>query len=1138
MWRNAFRLLAKRMPPFSLRTGRSPTRRLGQRRSGGSALYSLGALRNALGGNTGVRSLSPAMRKRLVELLSARSSKTKKHKSLSTVRSSPRIHGGYISRNRSGGGSSSSATLREGTKKRKVLGSKKYSRKTSPSRRRITGKSNSKLHSAAKKLRMRRSRTHSAKRRKRKGKGKLLSNRGSKKMLLTSPGESMKAPPLANGKTLLPSNAPERSEAHAMKPVEAAASAAVVPILHSSGVPQPASSLQVASQNSVRGVPGGSPLNHSESSATGRSASFSALPSSLLGNGTPSASNSNRSPPTGSSTSTVLDPPPRINYHLATAVATVVVPAVANEMLEGMRHVVTRASRDGNLSERTSAASAQQMEEYYMASKGPLFATAVIAGTNAVKLSSTILPLCQPVGIQKCSFTFRRRSLPQSLRPSGLPHRVVLRKRATPPSSIVPKRPEYSVLYCFCTVATSEKKAGGVEMEALAGATVAATTMYDMLRQLPSSQEDGLMLGEAFVLAKRGGQGDFIKLLMSESTPPSTAVIRPNHAAPSPSTAFPPSPLPHYSPRPPPAATGAPVFPPPPRSLSSSYPTSSQPPLASSSFSVPPRREEKQEERAPLPQPQVSRSSSQKEHKEELAKLVKSSREDITHKHLEAKSGIKSKETKEEVEEVEEEDEERVEERIIEEKEEKEEQHLRKKKDSKVVTREIGVSSGQVSHSHSTASSRSSSPRSEGRSLTEGTTPLTPPSVQQSPSVAEKGENPLPMLDQNLSNTTQLSSSMNKKARAPAPPVDTSVVPAAVPPHLPGELPITRGSTTSGDVVSWWQSTPQERRLQEYNPRRRYGEGRLSPITLADKKVPRGKEKMDKDEESKQKNNIEEERGEENGLSTISSKSSQISSFPPKKLKRKKIVKIIRKTHACTTAPTSSSPQIPDYTEDEENTMGQEQVEEGATYASMKPSTQHRKQERTKDTELVENDEHQKPKREESPSTSVKNSKFDLSKRSAGERRQKEHHDDEEEGENDDSSSSYSAESKEIPSLESKKSILVSKSKEPAHGRGEGKRSETQNSDLEEEEEYSPVNHSDWDTLTTRIDEDDELSDEMKTEKNKKSSVSGKDDISSLKDSEEKKNFSRYEEDDDYMLPPPREKPSSATKKKRKKIPY
>lgn len=210
-------------------------------------------------------------------------------------------------------------------------------------------------------------------------------------------------------------------------------------------------------------------------------------------------------------------------YRLATAVATVVVPPTTNVSLQAMKHLLTPASppalASASMGEAVSAATPAVpiVEEYYTSKKGPLFATAVVAGTNAVKQVSSLIPFCYPTPIQRCSFTFRRRQVVQPPRPSQMPHRVVLRRRTTTPGQL-PSRPEYSVLYCFCTVATESK--AGVEMEALTGATMASVTLYDMLKGVPGAQEDGLSLGEAFVLAKRGGRNDFTKLLMSEPDRP------------------------------------------------------------------------------------------------------------------------------------------------------------------------------------------------------------------------------------------------------------------------------------------------------------------------------------------------------------------------------------------------------------------------------------------------------------------------------------------------------------------------------------------------------------------------------------------------------------------------------------------
>lgn len=237
------------------------------------------------------------------------------------------------------------------------------------------------------------------------------------------------------------------------------------------------------------------------------------------------------------------------HYCLATAVSTIIVPPVANYFLEGMKQTLTPSAQRPNdggsgihngggtgASSEDSREPVSQMEEFYTFKKGPLFATAVIAGTNAVKQASQLIPFCHPVRIQKCSFTFRRRVVAGLSRSSALPHRVVLRKRASPPPPPSRARGECSVLYCFCTVASEDSRAG-VEMEALTGANVASLTLYDMLRSLPGSQEDGLGIGESFVLAKRGGKSDFTKLLVSETEatppPPPQSLAAPSPLSPS-----------------------------------------------------------------------------------------------------------------------------------------------------------------------------------------------------------------------------------------------------------------------------------------------------------------------------------------------------------------------------------------------------------------------------------------------------------------------------------------------------------------------------------------------------------------------------------------------------------------------------
>ncbi len=83
-------------------------------------------------------------------------------------------------------------------------------------------------------------------------------------------------------------------------------------------------------------------------------------------------------------------------------------------------------------------------------SKGPIFATAVVAGIQAAKRTWELIPMCHPLPIDGISLTCE-----------------------------VCGDHEVEVL---CTVKTTHKT--GVEMEALTGASVAALTLYDMTKAL------------------------------------------------------------------------------------------------------------------------------------------------------------------------------------------------------------------------------------------------------------------------------------------------------------------------------------------------------------------------------------------------------------------------------------------------------------------------------------------------------------------------------------------------------------------------------------------------------------------------------------------------------------------------------
>lgn len=103
--------------------------------------------------------------------------------------------------------------------------------------------------------------------------------------------------------------------------------------------------------------------------------------------------------------------------------------------------------------------------------KGPVFQSAVIAGTMAVKKTAELIPFCHPLPIESCEF------------------------------AITPLDGEIRIL---CTVATSGKT--GVEMEAMTGASIAALTIYDMCKALDKRIE----VSRVRLISKTGGKsGDF-----------------------------------------------------------------------------------------------------------------------------------------------------------------------------------------------------------------------------------------------------------------------------------------------------------------------------------------------------------------------------------------------------------------------------------------------------------------------------------------------------------------------------------------------------------------------------------------------------------------------------------------------------
>jgi len=102
--------------------------------------------------------------------------------------------------------------------------------------------------------------------------------------------------------------------------------------------------------------------------------------------------------------------------------------------------------------------------------KGPVFATAIIAGVMAAKKTHELIPFCHPLGLEVCDV---------SIAMDG----------------------DHAVINCRCKVTHKT----GVEMEALTGASVAALTIYDMCKALSHD----IVIGETRLIMKSGGKEDF-----------------------------------------------------------------------------------------------------------------------------------------------------------------------------------------------------------------------------------------------------------------------------------------------------------------------------------------------------------------------------------------------------------------------------------------------------------------------------------------------------------------------------------------------------------------------------------------------------------------------------------------------------
>lgn len=107
-----------------------------------------------------------------------------------------------------------------------------------------------------------------------------------------------------------------------------------------------------------------------------------------------------------------------------------------------------------------------------MLKKGPVFQTAIIAGTMAVKKTHELIPFCHQIPVEGCKFDI---SVDENL-----------------------------LVTINCRVKTTFKT--GVEMEALHGATTAALTIYDMCKAVSHN----IVLKETKLIQKTGGKNTYL----------------------------------------------------------------------------------------------------------------------------------------------------------------------------------------------------------------------------------------------------------------------------------------------------------------------------------------------------------------------------------------------------------------------------------------------------------------------------------------------------------------------------------------------------------------------------------------------------------------------------------------------------
>jgi cyclic pyranopterin phosphate synthase len=117
------------------------------------------------------------------------------------------------------------------------------------------------------------------------------------------------------------------------------------------------------------------------------------------------------------------------------------------------------------------------------AKKGDVLGVARIAGIQAAKRTSDLIPLCHPLALSKVAVEFEL-----------VPAEARKRSKGEAPGSLP------AAVECIATVETIGRT--GVEMEALAAVAVGLLTIYDMCKAI----DRGMRIEDLALLEKRGGR--------------------------------------------------------------------------------------------------------------------------------------------------------------------------------------------------------------------------------------------------------------------------------------------------------------------------------------------------------------------------------------------------------------------------------------------------------------------------------------------------------------------------------------------------------------------------------------------------------------------------------------------------------